>query len=338
MSIIYFKCIVIKRGDIINTKIIGTGHYVPKYVLTNDELSTMVDTDDDWIVRRTGIKERRISIDENNVDLAYNASILAIEDCNIDVCDIDLILVGTMSPDFLTPSVSSVLQGKLSAKNAAAMDINVACSGFTYALDVADSYIKSGKAKNILLVCSENLSRVTDFSDRNTCILFADGAGAVVLTASNEEGLISSFLASEGENWEHLTCGEYDKTHPFNKKNNVSSKFWTMSGSDVLRFAVKAVPKAINEVLSRAKKDIKEIDWIIPHQANIRIIDNIIKNYGLSEDKVCVNLNKYGNTSSASIPICLDEYIKNGKIKVGDLALFVGFGGGLSYGSVLIRI
>lgn len=338
MSIIYFKCIVIKRGDIINTKIIGTGHYVPKYILTNDELSTMVDTDDDWIVKRTGIKERRIAIDENNIDLAYNASIKAIADSNIDVCDIDLILVGTMSPDFLTPSVSSVLQGRLSANNAAAMDINVACSGFTYALDVADSYIKSGKAKNVLLVCSENLSRVTDFSDRNTCILFADGAGAVVLTASGEEGLLASFLASEGEGWKHLTCGAYDSTHPFEKKDSVLSRFWTMSGTDVLRFAVKAVPKAIDEVLLRAKKNISDVDWIIPHQANIRIIDNIIKNYGLSRDKVCVNLNKYGNTSSASIPICLDEYIKDGKIKAGDLALFVGFGGGLSYGSVLIRI
>lgn len=298
----------------------------------------MVETDNDWIIKRTGIKERRIAIDENNVDLAYQASILAIEDSNIDICDIDLILVGTMSPDFLTPSVSSVLQGKLSAKNAAAMDINVACSGFTFALDVADSYIKSGKAKNILLVCSEALSRITDFSDRSTCIIFADGAGAVVLTASSEEGLISSFLASDGENFKHLTCGEYDNSHPFTKKDNVSSKFWTMSGSDVLRFAVKAVPKAIDEVLKRAKKTITDVDWIIPHQANIRIIDNIIKNYHLSQDKVCVNLNKYGNTSSASIPICLDEYIKNGKIKPGDLALFVGFGGGLSYGSVLIRI
>lgn len=338
MSIIYCKCIIIKRGDIINTKIIGTGHYVPKYVLTNDELSTMVDTDDEWIVKRTGIKERRIAIDENNVDLAYNAAIIAIADSKIDVCDIDLILVGTMSPDFLTPSVSSVLQGRLSATHAAAMDINVACSGFTYAFDVADSYIKSGKAKNILLVCSENLSRVTDFSDRNTCIIFADGAGAVVLTASSEEGLISSFLASEGENFRHLTCGEYENPHPFTKQDSVASKFWTMSGSDVLRFAVKAVPKAIDEVLKRAGKTISDVDWIIPHQANIRIIDNIIKNYKLSQDKVCVNLNKYGNTSSASIPICLDEYIKNGKIKSGDLAIFVGFGGGLSYGSVLIRI
>ena len=325
----------------IGSVLIGTGSYQPETCLTNQMLEGMVETSDEWIVQRTGIKERRIAIGKSTAEIALPAAQRALEDSGKSPEEIDLIIACTATPDSYTPSLSCVLQGKLGAKNAFAFDVIAACSGFVYAADIADSYIKCGKAKTVLVVCAEVLSRIIDYTDRSTCCIFGDGAAAAVFEArEGEEGILSTYMRSDGSKGEALLAKELPVEDPFSSDREYSSsdRFLKMDGKEVYRFTAKAVPQAIDEVIKQAGVDISEVDWIVPHQANTRIIDMVIRRYGLEREKVFVNLPYYGNTSSASVPLCLDDMRRQGLLKKGQLAIFVGFGGGLTYGSILIRI
>lgn len=314
-------------------KITGTGSYVPEKIVTNDDLSKLVATNDAWITERTGIKERRVSDEKTATsDLAIIAAEKALASAKVSPEEIDFILVATCSPDMLFPSVSCVLQDKLKAKNAACLDVSAACSGFNFGLSVASSFIESGKYKKILLVGADELTKYLDWTDRGTCILFGDGAGAVVLEATEkEEGVLASWLKAEG----HLG---FNLTMPGGGTRASASKFIKMDGKEVFKFAVRALETSIKEVLKQAGKEISAIDLLIPHQANIRIIDHVIKRMGIPKEKVFINLQKYGNTSAASVPIALDEALSSGRIKSGDLIVLSGFGAGLTYGANLIRM
>ena len=325
----------------IGSVLIGTGSYQPETCLTNQMLEGMVETSDEWIVQRTGIKERRIAIEKSTAEIALPAAQRALKDSGKSPEEIDLIIACTATPDSYTPSLSCVLQGKLGAKNAFAFDVIAACSGFVYAADIADSYIKCGKAKTVLVVCAEVLSRIIDYTDRSTCCIFGDGAAAAVFEArEGEEGILSTYMRSDGSKGEALLAKALPVEDPFSSDREYpsSDRFLKMDGKEVYRFTAKAVPQAIDEVIKQAGVDISEVDWIVPHQANTRIIDMVIRRYGLEREKVFVNLPYYGNTSSASVPLCLDDMRRQGLLKKGQLAIFVGFGGGLTYGSILIRI
>lgn len=323
--------------------IAGTGSYLPSRVVDNEDMGKLVDTTDEWITSRTGINQRRYSEGESTWFMAEKAGIAALEDAGIDANDLDLIIVSSVTPDYYTPSLSCILQGRLAARKAAAFDINAACSGFVYGLDMADKYIASGKVSNILLVCSETLTKITDFTDRNTCVLFGDGAGAVVITATAEEGILGTCIAADGRGASMLTSKALQVENPYCLKagpdilDSRQDRFIAMDGKEVYKFAVKAMPDAIDKVLASCGRDIAEVDHIIPHQANARIIESVIDKYGLDPAKVLITLDRYGNTSSASIPIGLDELNREGRIKKGDMVLTVGFGAGLTYGSALIK-
>ena len=316
-------------------KIIGTGSALPSKILTNVDLEKMVDTSDEWIKERTGIKERRVSgEDVATSDLAYDAAKRAIEASKIDPLTIDLIIVATCSPDSLFPSVSTILQDKLGAINAAAFDLSAACSGFNFALSTASKFIETGSYKKILVVGADTLTKYLDWTDRNTCILFGDGAGAVVLEATEENsGVLSSYMKAKGSGGKFLVMPGGGSRDPENKNGS----FIKMDGKEVFRFAVKALEESVVEVVKLANLEIKDINLLIPHQANVRIIDHVIKKFNLPKEKVYVNLQHYGNTSAASIPIALDEAVREGKIKKGDIVVLSGFGAGLTYASNLIK-
>lgn len=322
--------------------ILGIGSSIPEKVLTNADLEKMVDTSDEWIIKRTGISERRI-LEENipAYTLGAKAGKAAIEDAGLTPEDIDLIIVTTETPDYLVPSMSCIIQNELGAKKAAAFDLNAACTGFMYGITVAKQFIETGfnGYKNILVIGCEALSKVTDYEDRATCILFGDAAGAAVIgPVPNGYGILSSHLGADGGLGHNitvpcLTCTESDlEVRPNTKKNSL----W-MNGSEVFKFAVKIMEQATLQVLDNVKMTLEDVKVIIPHQANIRIIDGAVKRLGVNEEKVYVNLQKYGNMSSASIPVALDEVIKAGRIEKGDNIVLVGFGGGLTWGSVLIK-
>lgn len=316
-------------------KIIGTGSAVPKNVVTNIDLEKMVDTSDEWIQERTGIKERRVA-DENTStsDLAYEAALKAVKSSKIDPASIDLIIVATCSPDTLFPSVSTILQDKLEAQNAAAFDLSAACSGFNFALSTASQFIENGTYKRILVVGADTLTKYVDWKDRNTCILFGDGAGAVVLESTTEDsGILSSYLKAKGSGGKYLVMPGGGSKDPENK----NTRFIKMDGKEVFRFAVKALEESVVEALKLAKLEIKDISLLIPHQANVRIIDHVIKKFNLPKEKVYVNLHHYGNTSAASIPIALDEAVRDAKIKKGDIVVTSGFGAGLTYAANVIK-
>mgnify|MGYP001606623132 CR=1 FL=1 len=313
-------------------KIIGVGSAVPAKVVTNDDLAKLVETSDEWIISRTGIKERRVA-DENTAtsDLALLAAERALVKAKLDPAELDLIIVGTTSPDYLFPSVACILQSKLNAPKAAAFDVSAACSGFNYALTVAANFIETGAYQNILVVGADTLTKYLDWHDRGTCILFGDGAGAVVLQAANDgSGVLASWLKAEGALGHHLIM-------PGGGTRASASKYIRMDGKEVFRFAVRALEESLIEVLKKAKLTIADIDLLIPHQANSRIIDHVIKKTGLSKEKVYVNLPKYGNTSAASIPLALDEALADGKIKAGDIVVLAGFGAGLTSGANIIK-
>ncbi|MDC3413695.1 ketoacyl-ACP synthase III [Aquibacillus sp. 3ASR75-11] len=304
--------------------IIGTGHYVPEKVLTNFDLEKLVDTNDEWIRTRTGIEERRIADDSMDTsDLAYAAAINALEDAELTGKDIDMIMVATVTPDTPFPSVACMLQERLGANKVAAMDLSAACSGFMYGIITAKQYVESNTYKNILVVGVEKLSKITDWTDRNTCVLFGDGAGAaVVSTVSEGKGILSFELGSDGSGGKYL----------YQDKDYLS-----MNGREVFKFAVRQMPESSVNVVEKAgfKKD--DVDYLIPHQANIRIMDAARQKLEIPEDKMATSVKKYGNTSSASIPIALSEEVKSGKIKDNDLLVLVGFGGGLTWGAVAMR-
>lgn len=326
----------------INSQLIGTGSYIPDFVLTNEMLEKMVDTSDEWIVKRTGVRERRIARNTYTWELALGAARKALEDAKISAEELDLIVVSTCTPDTNTPHMASRLQDLLGARQIAAMDVNNACAGFVAATDIADSYIKAGKAKTVLVVSAETLSRITDYTDRSTCILFGDGAAAVVYRATEDEsaGIQSTFLAADGSGAEYLQMEALPLEDPFAEDRTVDPKarFLKMQGAAVVRFTARAVPLAIDTALQRAGVTADEIDWIVPHQANLRILDVISRRYNLPREKVYVNMDRFGNTSSASVPICLDEMRKNRLLRAGQTIVCTGFGGGLSYGAFVLKL
>ncbi|SEF95133.1 3-oxoacyl-[acyl-carrier-protein] synthase III [Caloramator fervidus] len=318
-------------------KIVSTGSYVPKKILDNEFLSSIVQTSDEWITTRTGIKKRHISNGENTSDLAYEAAKRAIYDANIDPKSVEAVIVATVTPDNFTPSVACILQERLNLVNAACFDINAACSGFLYALSVAASMIKGGLFSNALIVGAEVLTKVVDWQDRNTCVLFGDGAGAAFLKASQEKGILNYFIASDGSKGKLLKIPAVSVNNPF-----VSSfqpkPYVYMDGKEVFKFATEVIVSSIEKVLKNSNLTLEDIDLIIPHQANIRIIEFAAKKLKLPLDKFYINIQNYGNTSAASIPIALDEALKRGVVKKGNKVVLVGFGGGLTWGAALIEM
>ncbi|WP_028611075.1 beta-ketoacyl-ACP synthase III [Paenibacillus harenae] len=319
--------------------IIGTGKYVPERILTNHDLEQMVETNDEWIVTRTGIKERRLaSSQQATSDLAYQASLKAIESAGITVEDIDLIIVATITPDMYFPSTACLLQDKLGAKKAAAFDLSAACSGFIYGLATGSNMIAAGMYKHVLVVGAETLSRITDYTDRNTCILFGDGAGAVVLGQVPEgRGFRSFELGADGSGGELLKVHGGGSRVPASEESVQGKQHYIhMAGNDVFKFAVRIMGSAAEDALQKAGISKDEIDLLVPHQANIRIIQSALNRLSLSEEKAMINLDKYGNMSAASIPVALAEAAEQGRLKEGDCIVLVGFGGGLTWGASVI--
>lgn len=321
-------------------RIIGTGSAVPDKVLTNFDLEKMVDTSDEWITTRTGIKERRIAGEgEYTSTFATRAAERALEMAGIKADELDLVIVGTVTPDFPFPATSCLVQNNIKAVNAAAFDVTAACSGFLYGLSVAEKFIRTGTVKKALVIGAEVLSRIIDWSDRNTCLLFGDGAGAVVVEAcEGDNGVLSTHIHSDGSFWELLYLPACGSRNPATQKA-VDDRlvYLTMQGNEVFKLAVRAMGEVAHEALSASGMTPADIDLFIPHQANRRIIDAIGKRLGLAEDRVFVNLDRYGNTSAASIPIALDEANRSSRIKEGDIVLFDAFGGGLTWGAALMR-
>ena len=321
-------------------KIIGTGSSVPETILSNSDLEKMVETSDEWITSRTGIKERRIA-DENTAasDVAYGAAEKALKAAGVSPQELDVIIVGTITPDFIFPSTGCVLQSRLGAKKAYAFDLMAGCSGFLYTLHVAEGIIKSGGAEKILAIGVDVLSKVTDFEDRSTCILFGDGAGAAVLTASEEPGILSSILSSDGNDWDLLYVPAGGSRTPIDEEVLKSRKqYIKMKGNDVFKVAVKSMESATMDAITKANVSPEDIDLFVPHQANYRILEAVRKRLSFPEEKVFANLDKYGNTSGASIPLALDEAIRQGKVKEGNLVLFAAFGAGFTWGASVVRL
>jgi len=315
----------------IYSKIKGCGSYLPEKVLTNAELEATLDTTDEWITTRTGIKKRHI-VDEDQFtsDLAYEASKIALTDANLQPSDIDLIIVATTTPDKVFPSTACILQKKLGIVECAAFDIQAVCSGFIYALSVADKFIKTRSAKNVLVVGADAMSRITDYSDRSNAILWGDGSGAIVLSSSNEEGILSTHIHAKGEHEELL--------HVPRKGQQGEKDTIDMKGNQVFKMAVNTLDMIVDETLNANNLAKEDIDWVVPHQANIRILEATAKKLNMSMDKLIVTIGEQGNTSAASIPLALDFGIKQKKIKPGHLILMEAFGGGFTWGSALIRI
>lgn len=319
------------------TKIAGTGSYVPNKVLTNEDLKAFVDTSDEWIESRTGIKERHIVTDESTLDLAYKASLEAIQSANIDKNEIDLIIVATVTSDYAFPGVAQLLQAKLEIEGITAFDINAACSGFLYALQISDKMIKSGAFHNALIVGAEILTRLTDWRDRNTCVLFGDGAGAMVISESKENNIVDIITGAKGDTEMLLYCKNPDIKDP--AVNAISPQDHIhMNGSEVFKFATRIMPKTVKQLLKRNHLKTEDLDYVVAHQANKRIIDKSARDLKIDMDKMFINIHKYGNTSAASVPIAIHEAIKSNHLKKGDKFITVAFGGGLTWGGALITL
>ncbi|MFA6178343.1 MAG: beta-ketoacyl-ACP synthase III [Methylophilaceae bacterium] len=315
----------------IYSRVAGTGSYLPEKILSNAELEKMVDTTDEWIVTRTGIRERHIAAEgEFTSDLAYAAAIQAIKAANISEQDIDLIIVATTTPDNIFPSVACLLQDKLGVSRCPAFDIQAVCSGFVYAMATADNFIKSGSAKCALVVGAETMSRITDWTDRGNCILWGDGAGAVILQASDEPGIMSTHLHADGS-YANLLHVPYGVSKP------EGCKTISMAGNPVFKVAVNTLDAIVDETLLANGLEKSDVDWLVPHQANIRILQSTAKKLGMSMDRVVVTVDTHGNTSAASIPLALDVAVRDGRIKRGETILMEAFGGGFTWGSVLMK-
>ena len=307
------------------SKVIGSGSYLPEKILTNHDLAEIVDTSHDWIFERTGIEQRHIaSENESSVDMAYKASLKAMSMAQLSPGDIDMIIVATATPERKFPSTAVLLQDNLKIEQGFAFDINAACAGFVYALDIADKYIQSKVARNILVVGSEKMSSLLDWKDRNTCVLFGDGAGAVILSESSKPGILSTNIGSNGSYKDLLTV-------------NIDPEFIEMKGNDVFKIAVKTMGKLAVSTLEKNNITIDQIDGLIPHQANSRIINAIAKKISLPSEKVILTVNKHGNTSAASIPLAFDDAYHNGSLKEGNLIMLEAFGAGFTWGSVLLK-
>jgi 3-oxoacyl-[acyl-carrier-protein] synthase III len=321
---------------LIYSRILGTGGYLPEKVVTNLELEKMVDTTDAWITERTGIKERHVAVDgQNTCDLAEQAALGAIEMAGIDKNDIDLIVVATTTPDQVFPSTACLLQERLDIHGAPAFDVQAVCTGFVYALTVADKFIKSGTHKTALVVGAETMSRITDWTDRGTCILFGDGAGAVIIQASDEPGILSTHIHADGQ-YKDLLKVDAGVSADFSKVQD-GTAYMQMRGNEVFKTAVNTLGRIVDETLEANNLQKSDIDWLVPHQANIRIINATAKKLGMSLDNVVVTVDRHGNTSGASVPLALDEAVRDGRIKRGDTLLLEAFGGGFTWGSALIK-
>lgn len=324
----------------LRAKIIATGSYAPERKLANSDLEKMVDTSDEWITERTGIKERHIAAKEQSTsDLAFEAAKNALKNAGLKAKDIDIIIVATITPDMLFPSTACFLQYRLGIKNIPAFDISAACSGFIYGLSVADSFIKAGKYKRVLLIGAETLSKFTDWEDRTTCVLFGDGAGAVILEQTKgENGIVSTHLYADGSYWDMLNLPGGGSRSPASK-DTVKKRchYIKMKGNETFKIAVKTLGNLVEETLKENNLKPSQLSALIPHQANLRIIQATANRLDLSMDKVVVNIDRYGNTSAASIPIALDEAVRSGRVKEGDYILLEAFGGGLTWASALIK-
>ncbi|WP_232696015.1 ketoacyl-ACP synthase III [Brevibacillus daliensis] len=318
-------------------RITAIGSYVPEKRLTNTQLEKMVETNDEWIVKRTGIKERRIAHeDEFTSDIAYKAVRNLMDRYDKSVDDVDMIIVCTMTPDFKTPSVASLVQAKLGITSTGAIDLNAACAGFTYGLHVANGLITSGLHKKILVIGAETLSRVTDYTDRTTCVIFGDGGGAVLVEYDDQQpSFISSHLGSEGERGSKLYCTNLATR--MNGEDLVGNGHFVQSGREVYKWAVTTVPKGMLAVLKNTSIDLSDVDWFVPHSANVKIIESICEKSGFPIEKTLYSLVEFGNTSSATIPLSLDKGVLEGKIKNGNKLLLYGFGGGLTHAGLLIN-
>lgn len=306
--------------------VLGLGHYVPEKIVTNHDLEKIVDTNDEWIRTRTGIEERRIAEEDMDTsDMAFLAAEKAINNANLEPNDIDLILVATVTPDTPFPSVSCMIQERLGARNAAAMDISAACSGFMYGMVTAKQFIENSTYKHVLVVGVEKLSKITDWSDRSTCVLFGDGAGAAVMgQVSDGKGILSFELGANGAGGKEL-------------KQEKDTGYLYMNGREVFKFAVRQMPESSVNVIKAAGYKEDDVDYLVPHQANIRIMEAARQRLGIAEDKMAKTVKKYGNNSAASIPIALSESVADGKINDNDLIVLVGFGGGLTWGALAIK-
>ena len=314
----------------IYTRIAGTGSYLPPRIVANDEFSATLETSDAWIRERTGIVQRHIAAaDQASSDLALHASRAALEAADAEPAEVDLIIVATSTPDFIFPSTACLLQAKLGAANGAAFDVQAVCSGFVYALAIADKFIRSGQHRCALVVGSEVFSRILDWTDRGTCVLFGDGAGAVVLRASDSPGIHASVLRADGRH-----AGMLSVPGNVNSGRIVGSPYLQMVGNQVFKFAVKVLDEVARETLAAAGAGIEDVDWLIPHQANVRILEATARKLGLPAEKLAITVDHHGNTSAASVPLALDEYVRAGRIKAGDRLLMEGVGGGFTWGAV----
>ncbi|MBU3181510.1 beta-ketoacyl-ACP synthase III [Clostridium psychrophilum] len=318
-------------------QIIGTGSYAPLNIMTNHQLSEIVDTSDEWIFSMTGIKQRHISQGENTSDLATKAALSALKDANVNAEDIDLIIVASTSPDQFVPATACLVQGNIGAVNAMAFDISAACTGFIFALNIAMQFLRTGQRKRALIIGAEVLSKIVDWTDRNTCILFGDGAGAAVLEAGSVRGIISINSASQGQKARFLTCPTVDVKNTFTKGTENFKSTIKMDGKEIFKFAVRIIASSINKILKENNYTLEDIKYVVCHQANFRIIDFVVRRLKADKNKFFVNVDEYGNTSSASIAIAMDEMNKKKLLEVGDKIILVGFGGGLTYGASLIE-
>ncbi len=319
------------------SRIVGTGSYLPSKILTNAELETMVDTSHEWIVARTGIVERRIAADgENTCDLAETAARNAVDAAGISINDIDLIVVATTTADQVFPSTACLLQQRLDLHGCPAFDVQAVCAGFVYVLDVVDRYIKTGGASCALVVGAETFSRIIDWTDRGTCVLFGDGAGAMVVKADASPGILSTHLHADGQ-YKDLLCVPVGVSNNF-KKVMAGEAYTTMQGSEVFKWAVNNMGRLAVEALKANNMTTDELDWLVPHQANIRIINATSRKANLPMDKVVVTVAQHGNTSAASIPLAFDTAVRDGRIKPGHKVLLEGFGGGFTWGAVMLEM
>jgi len=321
----------------IYSRIAGTGSYLPEKVLTNADLTKFVETSDEWIVARTGIRERHVAAEgETTSDLGYHAAVRAMEAAGVTAGEIDLIIMGTTTPDLIFPSSACLMQHKLGANGCPAFDVNAACSGFIYALTIADKFIQSGAAKTALVVGSETLTRMLDWNDRGTCVLFGDGAGAVVLKADTETGILSTHMHADGGKKE-LLWNPVGVSAGFRMDEPNAGVRVLMTGNEVFKHAVKALDSVVEEALQANGMDRHDLDWLVPHQANLRIIEATAKRLDMPMERVIVTVDRHGNTSSGSVPLALDEAVRSGKIQRGQLVLLEAFGGGFTWGSALLR-
>lgn len=319
------------------SKIVGTGRYLPEKILTNFDLEKMVDTTDEWIRTRTGVERRHaVAEDQTTSDMCVEAAKIAIEDAGINVTDIDMVVVGTTTPDLIFPNAATLVQHRLGIPPCPCIGMEAACTSFVYALTTADKYIKAGEAKCVLVIGAECITKIVDWNDRNTCVLFGDGAGAVIVKPSEEPGILATHIGADGQ-YKDLLYYPVGASKDLAKAGTDEAAIM-MAGSEVFKVAVKTLGNVATEVLEKAGVSQDEVDWLIPHQANIRIIQATAKRLNLPMEKVILTVQDHGNTSAASVPMALDVGIRDGRVKSGQLLLLEAFGGGFTWGSILLRL